>query len=345
MSIISSKTERREKKCGCHGTDPCVEPTQDTQKKIINTERNKYCGTLYSAAGDVHKWQASAKGEQTLYERKKCNFLRIEENHRRFRNTQVILGTELVQTTEAIKENVKQYVEWGTKLSGLLKDVFKGVKEAKVKMKELNDSANAIDNSKKDNCYDSGWNALLGGVTDKCEPDTKPKTPENYPAKCKDVGTHVCDIVCGTNGLFIDINSIFKSSSEVVGIQVFSNINTLDPLQKTLAEKAKAFDGYLQEVYKTRESDLKKAQEALVKSVQETTKAYGSLYSSRSTFEGLKDTTEYLCCPPCGCIPKTDPKCGDGRLTDCECKICEICGKVQETFCATEKQTEKAMAD
>ncbi len=345
MSIISSKNERREKKCGCHGTEPCVEPTQDTQKKVINTERRKYCEALYSAAGDVHKWQTAANGEQALYERKKCNFLRIEENHRRFRNTQVSLGTELVQTTDIIKDNVKQYVEWGSKLSGLLKDVFKGVKDAKVKMKELNDAANAIDNSKKDNCYDAGWGALLGGVPDKCDPENPPKTPDGYPEKCKDVGKNICDIICGANGLFIDVNSIFKSSSEVVGIQVFSNIGTLDPIQKTLADKAKAFDAYLQEVYKAREGDMKKAQEALVKSVQEATKARGSLYAARSTFEGLKDTTEYLCCPPCNCLPKTNPECGEGRLTECECCICDICGKVQETFCTTETGSEKASAD
>lgn len=347
MSIIASKTERRERKCGCHGTDPCVEPPQETQIKIINPERTKYCEALSSAAGDVHKWQTSKSGEKTLYERKKCNFLRIEENHRRYRNTQICLGTELVQTTEIIKDNVKQYVEWGNKLSGLLKDVFKGVKEAKVKMKELSDAAQTIDHSKKDNCFDAAWDALNCRTKEKCNPDETAKEQSGLPDKCNYVCQHITDIVCMSNGLFIDINSIFKSSSEVIGIQVFSNIGTLDPIQKSLAEKAKAFDGYLLEVSKARESDLKKAQETLVKSVQETTNAYGALYAARSTFEGLKDTTEYLCCPPCECTPKPADtmECGKGRLSESECCICKICGKVQATFCQHETATAATSTD
>jgi hypothetical protein len=345
MAIISSKTERREKKCGCHDTKPCEDPVQDTQKIHINTERRKYCEALYSAAGDVNKWQKAAIGEKTLYERKKCNLVYTEQNYQRYRNTQICLGTELMQTTELIKDNVKQYVEWGGKLSGLLKDIFKGVKEAKIKMNELNNAAQVLDNSKKDKCYDAEWRALLGDVFDPCTPEKQPqKTPPNYPEKCSEADKNICDILCMTSALYSDVNSIFKASSEVVGIQVFSNIGTLDPIQKGLADKAKTFDGYLQEVAKAREGDMKKAQETLVKSVQETTKANGVLYGSRSTFEGLKDTTTIFCCPPCNCIPKEDPECGTPRLTDCECCICTICGQVQETFCGhSSSQTANAI--
>lgn len=340
MSITSSKSERREKDCGCK-PEECVESTRNTQL-AINTERKKYCDAVYAAAGDVIKWEKTYNGEKSLYEKKKCMFVHTEDNYRRFRNTQICLGTELVQSTDLIKENVKNYIDWGGRLATALKDIFKSVKEAKVKMDELKTAATKLDGTKNDNCMKSEWIALLGKDPVPCQPCTPGETtgttgnyPDKYPEKCKNIDDTICEMVCMTCVLYQDVNSLFGAASDVIGIQIFSNIVTLDPLQKTLNEKAKSFDGLLLEVTKARESDLKKAQEALVKSVQETTKAASSLYTSRSVFEALSDTTKYFCCPKCGCVTGSENPC-EQHLAECRECICRICGYVQETFCTDE---------
>jgi hypothetical protein len=154
-------------------------------------------------------------------------------------------------------------------------------------------------------------------------------------------------------GMWSDIDSIFKSSSDVVGIQLFSNVDTLEPLQKSLEEYSKEFKKQLTEVVKLRETDMKKIQEDVVKSVQEITKAAMDRNNARSDFEGYYDATEFLCCPDCGCISNPDKgryqngdnKCNP-KLKDCENEICEICEEVQETFCCdSKKEDDKKCAD
>lgn len=331
MSISSIKAEQREKDCGCHAHE-CVETNYPTQK-AINTERQAYCNAVYVASGEVGKAEQAYNGENILYKRKKCMFVWTEGNYQRYRNTEIILGTELMQTTESIKTNVGEYIKWGTDLSTKLKDVFKAVKAAKGKLNDLRNAACALDGSKTDSCYQSEWTILTGKPPAKCGDEGPGEPPKDYPDKCKDIDKTICELICmPKKGLDVDINSIFRSSSEIIGIQVFSNIGTLDQLQKNFGEKSKAFDTHLQDVMKTRESDLKKLQESLVKSVQDKAKAVATLYTSRSNFEALYDTTRYLCCPKCGCVSNEEDNCKP-RLHDCECKICEICGDVKQTFC------------
>jgi hypothetical protein len=337
------KAREREKDCGCK-QEECPEDVSRQTQKTINTERLKYCNELYVAAGDVVKWEKTYEGEYNLYNRKKCMFVLTEGNYQRYRNTEICLGTELIQTTELIKENVKSYVDWGGKLNSSLKDIFKKVKEAKGKMGELLTAACSIENDKNNSCHDSEWTALLGRPKANCGKEPTGDLPKDYPDKCKDIDQTICDLICMPKSLNKDINSIFKSSSEIIGIQVFSNIGTLDPIQEDLSKKAKAFDTHLQDVVKSRETDMKDLQKALVKSVQETTKAAGSLYTSRSTFEALGDTTKYFCCPMCGCVTE-NTKCEDGRLEECECKVCKICKDVQQTFCDDGCGTPQSQAD
>jgi hypothetical protein len=335
------KAREREKDCGCK-SEECPENPNAVTQKTINTERLKYCNELYVAAGDVVKWEKTYEGEFNLYNRKKCMFVLTEGNYQRYRNTEICLGTELMQTTELIKENVKSYVDWGGKLNTSLKDIFKKVKDAKGKLSELLDAACNIDKAKNNTCHEAEWTILVGHSKPNCDKQTY--TTDDLPAKCKDIEQTICDLVCKPKALNLDINSIFKSSSEIVGIQVFSNIGTLDPIQDGLSKKAKAFDAHLLEVVKARETDMKDLQKSLVKSVQETTKAAGSLYTSRSTFEALGDTTKYFCCPICGCVTEST-KCEDGRLKECECNICKICSNVQQTFCDDGCGTTQNQAD
>ena len=133
------------------------------------------------------------------------------------------------------------------------------------------------------------------------------------------------------NELSTSLKNIFKASSDVIGIQVFSNLGTLDPLQKTLSDDSKTFEKHIQDTMKLRESALKKIQEDLIKAVQEAARSANGLYNKRSDFEGLMCTTKFICCPKCDCVTEDD-NCKP-RLEKCKEEICDICDEVKETFC------------
>ena len=345
MTLPSSKTEQREKHCGCH-PDECVETDYNTQKSI-NTERASYCSQVYEAAGEVNKWEASWTGEGNLFNRRKCMFVLTEENFQRYRNTEMTLGTEMLQSTTLIKDNVKNYIAWGSTLSGNLKDIFKKVKDAKAKLNDLVEAACKLDNSKTNTCYQAEWTILTGKTPAKCgEQGQGGEPPKGYPDKCKDIDKTICEMLCMPKALNKDINHLFKASSDIIGIQIFSNIGTLDALQAEFEKRSKVFDAQLQDVVKAREGDLKELQKSLVKSVQETTKAASALNTAKSSFEALYYSARYFCCPHCGCLPKeSDRDNCEERLKNCECCICDICGHVKETFCPCDCDDEPTQAD
>lgn len=313
------------------GCKDCEEKDNATQKSI-NTLRSEYCNKLYEAAGEVRKAEKTYDGQFKLYERKKCMFLWTEGNYRRYRNTEICIGTELMQSNDLIKENVSNYVRWGTELSTSLKNIFKSVKDVKAKMKDLQDAACKLEGCMNDSCNCTQMIILTGVVPKGCKEEHRQEEGKKPKAECEHAGQYLNDIVCMSRALVFDVDSIFKSSSEIIGIQIFSNIGTLEPLQKTFSDRSKEIDKLLLETMKTRESDLKKIQEDLVKSVQETTKASSGRYSKRSDFEGSRRTIEYLCCPDCNCVEESEDPC-KARLKKCECKICDICDDVQKTFC------------
>ncbi len=333
MAIVSSKPDTRQHN---PGQNNCEENDTATQK-TIHAERQKYCDNLFTTAGEVGKWEKSNEGQLNLFERKKCQFIWTEGNYQRYRNTEIRIGTELIQSNNLIQENVTNYIKWGNELSMNLKNIFKAVKDAKTKMNDLREAACKLENCKNDSCNCTQLMVLTGKVPENCKGESRP-TQKERPKECEHVDKLLDELICMPKALSFDIDSIFKSSSEVVGIQVFSNIGTLDPLQKTLADRSKTFEGHLQTTMKSRGDDLKKMQDELVKSVQESTKATVALYNKRSDFEGLLKTVEYICCPKCDCV-KTD-NCCDPRLHQCECEICDICDDVQKTFCSNENTVE-----
>lgn len=340
MAITSSKTGPRQHE---NGDNDCVENDSATQR-TINRERRKYCDSLYTAAGEVSKGEKSSEGHLSLYERKKCMFLWTEDNYQRYRNTEIRVGAELLKSTEMISANVTGYINWGTELSTNLKNISKAVKDAKAKMNDLREAACKLENCKDDSCNCSELIALTGKVPENCSGESRNGQKER-PEECEDVDKLLNDLICMPKALGFDIDSIFKSASEVVGIQVFSNIGTLDPLQKTLSDHSKKFTGHIQETAKTRETDLKNAREELAECVRESTRVTVDLYNRRSDFEGALETLEYLCCPHCDCVDE-DCNC-DPRLHDCECQICDICEDVKKTFCREEgpEQEQKEAAE
>ena len=330
MAIVSpSKKDIRHRNGDC---DNCEENDTATQK-TITAERTKYCDELYSTAGEVTKYETNYNGQLTVYEVKKCMFTWTESNYRRYRNTEICVGTELLQSNELIKENVGNYIKWSNDLSAGLKSILKYVKDVKTKLGELRDAACKLENCKNDGCNCTQMIILTGELPENCKDHENPQS--NRPTECNDAKDILEDLICMPKSLAFDADYIFKSAADVVGIQIFSNIGTLEPLQKTLADDSKAFEKHILETMTTRAGDLKKAQDELIKTVKETTKSAAGLYNKRSDLEALLCTTKFLCCPKCDCVDEDKGNC-EPRLAKCKEDICDICEEVKDTFCTDE---------
>lgn len=304
----------------------CKDVKDLPSQKTINLERIPICNGLYDAAAELSKQEKKFEGENTVFTDRKCLFRYTEENYRRYRNLDITVGTELVKTNETVKDNVALYKDWNKKLSEKLKNIAKGIKEAKAKFSDLKKAACDLDSCIKDSCNAAQRKALTGKSSGECE-------DKDVIDACKDSDKTLGELVCMPKALSADIDSIFKAAHDVVGIQVFTNIDTLEPLQKTLDEKAKDFKTLISGVVKTRETDLKGLQDTLVKSVEEITKAAMARNNARANFEGYYDAAKYLCCPKCPCLRPTDDKPCDPRLKDSEKCICDICEDVKKAFC------------
>ena len=300
-------------------------PTQ----KTISLERTPVCNSLYEAASELSKQEKKFEGENTVFNDRKCLFRYTEENYRRYRNLDITVGTELAKTNESVKDNVTLYKDWNKKLSEKLKSIAKGIKDAKGKFSDLKKAACDLDSCIKDSCNTAQRRALTGKSSGDCE-------DKDVIDACKDAEKTLSEMVCMPKALASDIDSIFKAAHDVVGIQVFTNIDTLEPLQKTLDDKAKDFKSHIGNVVKSRETDMKGLQDSLIKSVEEITKAAMARNNARANFEGYYDAAKYLCCPKCPCLKANDDKPCDVRLKDSEKCICRICEEVKNAFCCDE---------
>jgi len=333
--------------CGCND---CKDKDNATQVSI-NINRTALCKLLYNEQGTVSKLETKFTGESEIYQEKRCIFLNTEKNYRRYRNFEITTGTELIQTNVSIKASVAQIKDWNKNLNATLTALSKQVKDLKAKFGDLKDAACKLDSSYKDKCNIGQKKALTGKVPENCQDPAVPPVDA-----CKDAATDIEALICRPKGLAQDIDSIFQASSDVTGIQIFSNIDSLDQLQTDLSTKSTAFEKLISDAMKTRKTELDKMQDDLVNSVKTITQVAVSRNSERAIFEGYYDATKFLCCPSCSCVPDEDPATGnnpDGnanagntpgnkdcdddccppRLKDCEKAICDICGQVKTTFC------------
>ena len=324
-----------------NGCNDCDEKDNITQQ-IITAERDSVCKLFVDSSGEMTKQEEKFDQERDLYNQRKCFYINTEDNYRRYRNLDITVGTELVQTNELVKANVTNLSNWNKALSKSLKDIAAKVKEAKTKFADLRKASNDLKNCMDDSCNKPQLKALTGRVDCNKPEENKEgkegKDEPKLPEACKDACAILNDLVCIPQGLSSDIDSIFKSAFEVVGIQVFSNIDTLTGLQTDLDKFSADFKTHIGGVVTKRENDLKDQQKELVKSVQEITKAAMNRNSARSNFQGYQDAVDFLCCPECECV-KTENRSDDGcdsckpRLEQCERDICGICKEVQVTFC------------
>lgn len=301
-------------------------PTERTIKK----EKKRYCDRIAVTIGEVGKRRESYRGYNQMLERKKCMFLWTEENYRRYRNTDISIGSEILISNDLIKSCITNTVKGGMDLSASLRNIFKAVKDVKAKLNDLREAACKLENCMNDSCNCNQLYVITGEMPEHCKEDASTKQRKR-PKECEGASENLDRLVCMPKSLSFDIDSIFKSSSEVIGIQVFSNIHTLDPLHKSFSDGAKTFQKHLADIMKSREGDLKKLQEDLMKTIQNATIAETEAYKKRSEYEGLQDAINFICDPDCGCVGDN----GDceKRLDDCEQEICDICKKVHVTFC------------
>lgn len=333
-----------------NGCTDCKDKDNATQKSI-NVQRATLCTVLYNSEGSVEQQQTKYAGLSEVLKDKKCLFLHTEENYRRYRNLEICAGTELLQTNDSIKTNISGLNKLNTDLNKVLTDISKQIKDAKSKFADLKTAACKLDDSITDKCNAAQWKALTGKTNENCSDDSNPP-----PDPCKNTETEINSLVCLPKGLGKDIDYIFQSAADVTGIQLFSNIDTLDPLVKTLSDNSNAFEKMVSDTMKTRKGDLDKLQADVVDTVKSITLAAMNRNSTRSTFEGYFDATAFLCCPSCDCVTviaeKKDnngkDKCSDNcnpRLQNCEAKICEICKDVQVTFCCDKQDNNDKKCD
>ena len=336
--------------CGCND---CKDKDNATQVSI-NINRTALCKLLYNEQGTVSKLETKFTGESEIYQEKRCIFLNTEKNYRRYRNFEITTGTELIQTNVSIKASVAQIKDWNKNLNATLTALSKQVKDLKAKFGDLKDAACKLDSSYKDKCNIGQKKALTGKVPENCQDPAVPSVPPVD--ACKDAATDIEALICRPKGLAQDIDSIFQASSDVTGIQIFSNIDSLDQLQTDLSTKSTAFEKLISDAMKTRKTELDKMQDDLVNSVKTITQVAVSRNSERAIFEGYYDATKFLCCPSCDCVNDHDhdddnkhdnnakennkrghedgkDDCCPPRLKVCEKAICDICGQVKTTFC------------
>lgn len=293
--------------CGCKESKGNY-PTD----KSIKKERDKLCIDLYASAGEVYQYE---KRHESISERegyKKCSFVWSEEYYHYYRDLNLAYGSKLLQSSESIKERVTVNTNSGNELSGALQEIVKSAKDLKTKMLDLSKAADDLKWATKDPCNKAAMTIITGKPQEGC----KDQKPEPEPVReCEDAEDIFRKLIKWPHLLTEDLVRLIKSAADVKGIQVFSNVGTLDQLQKKLNEEAKDFDTKVQETIKKAEAAVKNSYGELAKVAQELARADVDRYTKRSIFEGLLDATRDVCCYHCDCL-KDD---------SCHEKICKIC--------------------
>ena len=325
MQAPNNRSERRNPP----GIPECDERDNATQQ-TINVLKKTWCQKLTDAENEIKTLKIGYDSNERIYKSKERRFLSTRDNSQRYINTEISMGSQLVQANEKIKANVANYKKWDDDLAKGLAAVFTAVKDVKAKMTDLRDAATKLENSRHDSCNDTQWILITGKSADNCKDDTK-TTPPVLPEPCKD-SEAVVDLLFGMpKALLADADSIFKSSSDVIGIQKFCNTGSISVLQDKLYASANDFDALLQATIKLRKTDLDARQLELTTALKNRTGSVMDLYSQRCNYAGVEKTLDKLCCPKCGCV-KADMGDCEPRLESCACEICDICGEVRDAF-------------
>lgn len=331
MSIQSSTNPKKLSE-GTHGEKQKL-PTQRT----IDLIKETYCKNLKGLVGELSQSEVTYEGTLVTYNTKKCCFVKTEKNYRIIRNLELAVGVELVQTNEEIKKNVVLYNKQNDDLVKALKLVLTNTKEAKIKFGELRDAANKLSDCTKDSCNKSQMVLLGCKQADECNDNSK-DTGDKLPDCCNDVCEIIEELINIPASMSADIDTICGGSAEIVGIQTFSNIKSLETFQADFLLNAKAFDDWVKLKMTAGSTALNVLQDELMLATKNLTQSGFALYGKRNEVEIADEVKDYLCDHECSCI---DHECGcndeakdpEGRLANCKCDICDICTDVKDIYC------------
>lgn len=337
MNIQSSGEKKKTDVKKHHGKSPT--------KQIIARKKDTYCSSLVTLVGNLKASEENVRGLTKSYEFKKCSFVKTEKNYRLFRNLELQTGVELVQASTNIKTSVKDSLKKNDELVKALKAICTAAKDAKTKFGQLIETANKITAYRKDSSSDSQMIALGCPNPKDCnDKSRKPDCDDEQQGTdgCKDACTILDHLQNVPATLFGDIDIIYTTSSEILGIQSFASIKTLDKFQLDFETNVKTFNDGLLAKMTTGKAAVDTAQKDLTDATISLTDASFALYASRRAVETADETKDYLCCTECKCL-NDDDECGchdldnpGDRLKNCKCKICEICQEVTGIYCVTE---------
>jgi len=306
-----------------------------TQKNLYKIKED-YCNRLKAKLGELSESEVSSDGSLMIYERKKCVFVKTEKNFHLLRNLELKIGVELIQASEEIKKNVAANIVQNDALVSALKAVLKTAKDAKLAFANLRESASKLDAGMNDSCS-SGQLKILGCSNDNCNDSDKQVDNSQVPAECQDACRILTKLVEKPVQLSQEIDIICNATSEIIGIQSFSNIKSLEKFQQDFSVNAKNFDDLILTQINNSIAGLKKAKDDLTVAIKVQTQANFFLYKKRNELETLIEVKDYLCCHKCNCIG--DCGCEEGnsdennRFKKCKCDICDICKEVTDIYC------------
>ena len=336
-------------------------------KKTIRIKKDSYCDSLVTLVGTLTASEENVKGLTITYEAKKCSFVKTEKNYRIIRNLELLTGVELIQSSAEIKTDVTEVIAKNGKLVDALKAVCAAAKDAKTKFRELRDAASHLDGCRKDSCNSSQMIKLGCKPAGECgdnerRQDTNQDRRQdsnqerrhegnqdtNTPQPCENACTILDHLVSIPPIFSQDIDIIFNSSAEIMGIQTFTSIKSVQKFQQDFETNAKAFDDWIVQKMKDGKTAVDTAQTELVDATKGLTVASYALYSARNVVESTDAIKDYLCRHKCKCISE-DGECGchelddtNDRLKACKCDICEICEEVTGIYCETTTKQEYA---
>lgn len=336
---------------------PCNDKPTLPTKRLIKQKKDEYCEKLKGLNGELGESEIIYEGNVKAYHRKKCIFLKTEKNYQIVRNLELKVGIELMQAVTEIKSSVTDsYLKMDEALVKALKEVMTTAKDAKVKFGELRETAGKLDGRRKDSSSRTQM-AILGCKTGEDCDDKKDKKENDQddkkPGNCDNVCELLEDLIDIPETLAQDIDIVFTSAAEIMGIQSFTNTKSLDKFQQDLAAAAKAFDDVVVAKITDGAKDLATAQKDLSDAIKLLTTSSHALYKKRSELGTIDDTKDFLChhkcdCIHCGCDDEhneNDKNDNDGndheRLKKCKCEICDICKDVKDIYCDHEKHEEE----
>jgi hypothetical protein len=291
-----------------------------TQQKI-NAVKKQYCQDLETARLSIENLKILYDANDKMYEGKQRRYLSTKENFERYNNTEISMGSQLVQANEKIKAGVTAFKTVDDSLAAQLVTIFQSVKDVKAKIGSLRDAATLLSNSKKDSCNSSQWSAITGAA----------EGQQAGSCQCEDIEEAIDILFYMPDALVTDIDSVFKSSSDIIGIQKFCNTGSIVGLQQTLYDQATAFDQLLLATVALRKTDLDARQKELKDALAARTGSVMDLYTQRNGFGAIHSSLNKLCFGTCDCV-SDDADVSSPRLEDCTKKICEICGKMKLAF-------------